>query len=60
MPPASLYSVWAITGSEYEVLLVGDILLIAGIPFMHISYSGDKVRNKRNQRFSLPHFYFMG
>jgi APA family basic amino acid/polyamine antiporter len=31
--PAFLYSVWAITGLEYEVLLWGTILLAAGIPF---------------------------
>jgi len=31
--PAFLYSVWAITGLEYEVLLWGAILLTAGIPF---------------------------
>ena len=31
--PAFLYSVWAITGLEYEVLFWGAILLTAGIPF---------------------------
>ena len=31
--PAFLYSVWAITGLEYEVLLWGTILLASGIPF---------------------------
>ncbi len=31
--PAFLYSVWAVTGLEYEVLLWGSILLASGIPF---------------------------
>ena len=30
--PAFLYSLWAITGLEYEVLIWGAILLISGIP----------------------------
>jgi len=31
--PAFLYSVWAVTGLEYEVLLWGTILLASGVPF---------------------------
>jgi len=31
--PAFLYSLWAITGLEYEVILWGTILLASGIPF---------------------------
>ena len=31
--PAFLYSVWAITGLEYEVIIWGSVLLISGIPF---------------------------
>jgi APA family basic amino acid/polyamine antiporter len=30
--PAFLYSIWAITGLEYEVILWGAVLLAAGIP----------------------------
>jgi APA family basic amino acid/polyamine antiporter len=33
--PAFLYSVWAITGLEYEIILYGGILLAAGIPFYY-------------------------
>jgi len=41
--PAFLYSVWAITGLEYEVLFWGAILLTAGIPF----YVYIKLREKK-------------
>jgi APA family basic amino acid/polyamine antiporter len=30
--PAFLYSLWAITGLEYEVIIWGAILLSAGLP----------------------------
>ncbi|HEC44361.1 MAG TPA: hypothetical protein ENI20_16180 [Bacteroides sp.] len=33
--PAFLYSLWAITGLEYEIILYGAILLSAGIPFYY-------------------------
>ena len=41
--PAFLYSLWAITGLEYEVLFWGAILLTAGIPF----YVYIKVRGRK-------------
>ena len=31
--PAFLYSLWAITGLEFEVIIWGTVLLTAGIPF---------------------------
>ncbi|MEA3479772.1 MAG: amino acid permease [Bacteroidota bacterium] len=41
--PAFLYSVWAITGLEYEVLFWGTILLLSGIPFYaYIKFRGRK------------------
>jgi APA family basic amino acid/polyamine antiporter len=41
--PAFLYSLWAITGLEYEVLFWGVILLTAGIPFyIYIKFRGGK------------------
>ncbi len=41
--PAFLYSLWAITGLEYEVLFWGAILLTAGIPFyIYIKLQGRK------------------
>ncbi len=41
--PAFLYSLWAITGLEYEVLFWGAILLTAGIPFyIYIKITGRK------------------
>ena len=41
--PAFIYSVWAITGLEHEILLYGAILLAAGIPFYaYIHYSSGK------------------
>ncbi len=41
--PAFLYSVWAITGLEYEVLFWGAILLTAGIPFyIYIKFQARK------------------
>lgn len=41
--PAFLYSLWAITGLEYEVLLWGAILLIAGIPiYIYLKFRGKK------------------
>ncbi|MCP4310664.1 MAG: amino acid permease [Bacteroidetes bacterium] len=37
--PAFLYSLWAITGLEYEVLLWGAILLTAGLPiYAYLKY----------------------
>ena len=33
--PAFIYSVWAVTGLEYEIILYGAILLTAGIPFYY-------------------------
>lgn len=41
--PAFLYSVWAITGLEYEVLFWGAILLTAGVPF----YAYIKLRGRK-------------
>jgi len=42
--PAFLYSVWAITGLEYEVILWGAILLTAGLPFYFYSrYKSNKL-----------------
>ena len=41
--PAFLYSLWAITGLEYDVLLWGTILLTAGIPV----YAFIKVRSPK-------------
>ena len=41
--PAFLYSLWAITGLEYEILIWGAILLTAGIPiYAYIKLSGQK------------------
>ena len=41
--PAFLYSLWAITGLEYEVIMWGAILLTAGIPiYTYIKLSGRK------------------
>lgn len=41
--PAFLYSLWAITGLEYEVILWGAILLTAGLPF----YAYSRYRSKK-------------
>ncbi len=41
--PAFLYSFWAITGLEHEVIIWGVILLLAGIPiYIYIRKSGRK------------------
>ena len=41
--PAFIYSMWAITGLEHEIILYGAILLAAGIPFYYyILYSSGK------------------
>ena len=41
--PAFLYSLWAITGLEYEILLWGAILLSAGTPvYIYLKYSSKK------------------
>jgi len=41
--PAFLYSLWAITGLEYEVIFWGAILLTAGIPlYVYIKVRGRK------------------
>ncbi|MFH1295849.1 MAG: amino acid permease [Bacteroidota bacterium] len=41
--PAFLYSLWAITGLEYEILLWGVILLAAGMPiYAYVKISGRK------------------
>jgi APA family basic amino acid/polyamine antiporter len=41
--PAFLYSLWAITGLESEVLLWGAILLTAGVPiYIYLRYRGRK------------------
>jgi APA family basic amino acid/polyamine antiporter len=47
--PAFLYSLWAITGLESEVLLWGAILLTAGIPiYVYIKLTGS------NKKKSIP------
>ena len=41
--PAFLYSLWAITGLEYEVLFWGTILLTAGIPiYIYLKFRSKK------------------
>lgn len=41
--PAFLYSLWAITGLEYEIIIWGAVLLTAGIPiYAYIKFSGRK------------------
>ena len=41
--PAFLYSLWAITGLEYEIILWGAILLSAGTPvYIYLKYSSKK------------------
>lgn len=41
--PAFLYSLWAITGLEYEILIWGAILLASGIPvYIYIKLRGRK------------------
>jgi len=43
--PAFFYSLWAITGLEYEIILWGLLLLLAGIPiFVYIKKSGIKTK----------------
>jgi APA family basic amino acid/polyamine antiporter len=41
--PAFLYSLWAITGLEYEIILWGAVLLTAGIPV----YAYIKIKARR-------------
>jgi len=41
--PAFLYSLWAITGLDHEIIIWGAILLTAGIPiYAYIKFSGRK------------------
>ena len=41
--PAFLYSLWAITGLDYEILIWGGVLLLAGLPmYAYVKYRGKK------------------
>jgi APA family basic amino acid/polyamine antiporter len=46
--PAFLYSLWAITGLEYDINIWGAILLTAGIPV----YAFMKIKEKKNKKKS--------
>ena len=48
--PAFLYSIWAITGLEYEVIIWGAVLLAAGIPIYAYLRLKTKLLNRKNSK----------